>query len=1252
MSCLCAEGTFDKDLRMRIKRIDLCGFKSFSDKAGLELREQITGVVGPNGCGKSNIVDALRWAMGEQSARHLRGKSMEDVIFNGSESRGPSGVAEISITFENDGRVPVEYLSYNEITVTRSLHRDGTSEYSINRLPVRLRDVTNLFLGTGVGTKAYSIIEQGRVGMIVSAKPEDRRYFLEEAAGITKYRRRQQAATRKMEATQQNLLRVSDIVSELEKRLGSLRRQAKKAERYREYREEMRSIEMRAAAHELLELTAEGKFNQATLDAVVDRRCEAELGVATAEAKLENARLGVADVDREIATLQESVYQLENEVKLTENSIAHHTQEVHELRERDAKAAAEIGELENAESDAERQLESVQADYETHRLRQARVAESLAAFEATYATMHGDLEDIEAALESEREQSATWERCASDATAELRELSQRQVHCQERCQELSQERETLVERLASLGENAVEVSGLLQSLRQGRAMIAEARARAAEQLRSLEDREHHGSAELEVLQTELHRRRSRLASLEEIQRRYEGFDRGTRAIMQRYNGDSRERGILGVVAEYLGAPPEYETALEAVLGQRLGAVIVEDNSITVDSIEYLKSNDEGRSSFIPRSGALAASVLAAAPVGTVWDAQTGGQSSMGLQEAGGGAQPVWVDQEEREHRTAVDALPGVRGQLVDLVSCSGEYENLATALLKEVVVVESLVAGLEIWPHCRGKTLVTLDGELLSPDGTVTGGSADAEQGGVLRQRREISELTDIIEQLDQQYERAFDAHVALKTEIKGTQDRLHSATRRDHETEKDIIGRDKDLNQLNAQTEALRARLHKVDAELLRLGEDAGRIAESNEKAEKARDEAAAEQRLARDTVALLNQARKHATVRCERARQEMTDCRVLMAQIEANCEATAESLRSLERARVERRQRIGRLRDESQRGRARCEQLGQKLARLEENLRDKVTDSAKEQSRLEEQRAIHAERMQQAEQLECQMRELRQSVGEITQQASTLELRRSELRMGLSNLEARVWERYRESLPSVAGDYHLLPRISEAETERLGQLAQLIARMGEVNLTAIEEFAEVNQRYEFLVSHKKDLEGALVQLQRAISRINRTCRHRFLETFEAVNKRFQSIFPRLFNGGRAKLVLTGSEAAGDDVLNKAGVDVVAQPPGKKLQSLDMMSGGEKALTAVSLIFAMFQVKPTPFCLLDEVDAPLDEANVIRFREIVREMSKQSQFIIITHNRRTMEIADQLYGVTMEEPGISRLVSVNLNEAAQAVAN
>jgi chromosome segregation protein len=1197
---------------MRIRRLDVVGFKSFMDKTVVVFDEGVTGVVGPNGCGKSNVADSIRWVLGEQSARQLRGRSMEDVIFNGSESKPPLSMAEVILTFENDrpGELPAQYQAYSEITVGRRLFRSGESEYLVNGVPARLLDVNDLFFGSGVGRTAYSIIEQGRIGQIVSARPEDRRSIIEEAAGITKYKKRREAAERKMEATQQNLLRVADIVQELGKQLDSLNRQARKAEKYKALRAQIRELELAAAAARFLELTATRRAAEERHAAL--RADEAEIAARLAEldGALEASRAVLAEGEARVAELSGKEHELESALRVSEVSAEAASRELEQIAER---TRAQANEVEGLKAQAE-----ALAGERDALLRQRDDLQSLASSD------EGRLGDAEVALrEAGREQGDLQGEADRARGAAASALSEVASHRSQLAQ-IERQRQDLRARLGrnraeaeELAARAGELDGSrsrwtekLGQTRQLKLRLEEQRGAQEELLERTRAEFIQNEAKLITLREELQDKRARLTSLLEVMRNYEGYGRGVRSLMTRAGqGEARDRGIFGLVADVVSAPAEYETAVEAVLGERLQYVIVESHSQGVEAIDFLKTAAEGRASLIPLA-----------------------------RLRGGEGAPSEPD---RSH-------PGFVAACLDVVRFEPSYEKVARFLLGDALIVRDLPSALELWQAQEPRrTLVTLDGEVLDPYGVVTGGPLEGEGHGALQRRREVQELEETVRAFEAEFQLAQERHRTLQARLLQLEAALKSLDRDGHEKELALRDQEKDLARLGEELERVGHRMGQLEIE--RAGLDDGlsaltreeeehRLAAATAEAEQAR----AEER-AREAVAHLEAVKRRA----DALGAELVNLKVKVAADAERRESIGAALRRIDDARREVDERRGRLFAALSEANARASELRGRVDGTRVDLGRLEADLAQVREGLAAARTAHEASQGAARAREDEARELRARVEGIRQEAGESALTSREQAMALAHLEEQTRERCQAELRWEVARFHLVKPPGDAERERLEELKAQADRMGAINLTAIEEYDELKARHEFLSAQKGDLEASIADLKSAIVKINRASRERFRETFDLVNEKFQQVFPRLFNGGRAGLALTQDDSGETE----GGVEIFAQPPGKKLQSVNLLSGGEKALTAVSLIFAIFLIKPTPFCLLDEVDAPLDDANVGRYNDLVKEMAKTSQFILITHNKRTMEMVDTLYGVTMEEPGVSKLVSVRLSERAKESA-
>ena len=1536
---------------MRIKRVEIIGFKSFCDRAVVQIGESITGVVGPNGCGKSNIVDAIRWCMGEQSAKHLRGKAMEDVIFAGSETRGPAPMAEVSLTFDDVGfsaetlelartsdeasaeqalesLVPEEeaptaqwtdaegnpiaspqeeaaailadqppafdFAHYTEVTITRRLYRDGLSQYFINKTPCRLRDITDFFLGTGVGTKAYAIIEQGRIGQIVSSRPQDRRAIIEEAAGITKFKAKKKAAEKKLDQTRQNLMRVSDIVTELDKRMGTLRRQAQKAERYRKYKTEVKDIELWKFSHRWLELAGEGRLVSERLVEARTEREATQTSWVTKDAHVVTERAELALEERRLVGIQEQVYELDNRLRLGESKIGFERREAEELDTRIGGARTEIDQIGAQREQGAAELASRESELDALEQEVTRESAEVATREAAAGEARQMLANTQGRLDEARSEIGSRRTEIASADAQLEALARRRDEAARRLERVMGETEQHTSRVKELERESRRVDGALSQLRQTRLDLGSQNEDFETRRSQLAAETATNESVVETLKAELQRRTSRLSSLREIQDRYEGFDRGTRAVMQHADRITRsitsdvalqsldDEAIRGIVADIVRAPEHLEVAVEAALGDRLGGILVHKPEVGLAAIGFLKQTSAGRTAFVAleqrvssdavpeliptggsgisgytpsahvsqpvrfegeggasswispawepsptspsapaalrRVGEGSAPIVAAptnvddaaqvevlavdtparstamlgftsdawsgdastssessssAPVFTTesllgdgsddeaivesdaanadvstdvddaWFAEArdaaadlppaaaplvaadlpraempeaagemphAGASDLGASDLGAsdlgasdlgasdlgasdlGASDLGVSRDAdlisgttsdgRDASGSFDAVPvaesdvitsarvasapgmeGVIGRLSELVAFADGYADIGKRLLAKTLVVDDLARAIEL--HRRGvaERLVTLDGDVVDEDGVVAGGSRDARGAGVLAQKREIRDLEEMVGRLEHELAEATAKLLSSKAELAQVTKAIEGLRKQVHEGEIAITGHEKDELRVRGELERHREQLGRLGAEQLEL-EERLRVIGADEQAnrDKRTGAIARIEELERAQLDLLSDVSTHRD-RLEELANMLTEARIRAAQLgEKRAAAEAATLR-LQRTDAELAARADRLAEEidgaSRRAatlREGCDQLAAELALVREQRDGEVRV-------LDEGRTAYQHRLSSLTEVEMEARELRTRADRLGSEVNQLELRDGQVRMTRQVVEDQVCERYQIEVPAVLTDYHLRSPVSETEENRLTELRELIDRMGtDINLTAIEEYAEVSQRFEFLSAQKIDLERAVDQLQRAIDKINRTSRKLFKDTFDAVNATFKEVYPRLFRGGQASLSLTmgpergGANAAGGEGgeggaataknidLLEAGIEIMAQPPGKKNTTVDQLSGGEKALTAVALVFSIFLIKPSPFCILDEVDAPLDEANVDRYNELVREMTDRSQFIVITHNKRTMEAADNLYGVTMQEPGVSKLVTVNLS--------
>lgn len=1189
---------------MHIKKLEISGFKSFVERTSIHFDHDVIGIVGPNGCGKSNVVDAIRWCMGEQSAKHLRGRSMEDVIFNGADSRPPAGLAEVTITFDNTDphyaeSLPVEYRDYPEIAVTRRLFRDGTSEYKINAVHVRLRDITELFLGTGVGTKAYSIVEQGRIGQIVSARPEDRRLFIEEAAGVTKYKQRRKQAERKMDLTRQNLARVHDIVSEIERSSAALQRQVAKAERYKSYRNEHEDLVLHDASHRLLGLVVVEKVHRGILEEGKGKLEVLSAGLAEAELGLSQARAVASAIEGQTEHASKRAFAADNEVSALQaenqrakDRIVHLEEKLASATRGQEEASQKIEELAKERLELTQRFDSLSQDEGARESDAANEVEALADLREQESAAVDDLEVIRKDLADARAQAAS-------AEARLDGLGTRRMDGEVRVDTLRNEKDGIFGEHESLVGRKTALAAALAEAESGKRLTEEERGLLEAEISSLRGTQLESEKVVDTLKNDLGMKRNRLRVLEDLHRRLEGVGAGARALISK--GDA---AVLGLVADRIEAPEELTAAFAGLLGERLQYVVVENPERGLELLAELRGSGRGRGHIVPLRPAYI---------------------------AGGGPLDL--------------SGPGILGKLSDRLVFNASDAGLVHALVGDAILAETAETAVLFVQAHPGSTAVSLDGTVARPEGVISGGSGDDVAAGMVEQKREMHRLGDEIARLSTDYEEKNEAHHRSRARLMELETSLEAARQAAHEgalahvsVQKDLAETEKDLERTLRRQETIEAEISDLCATLesAALSE-----AECSHELEEVRSRSEQSQMLAAEAELRVANWRERVSVQASL----VTERKVRLAQVKEQTESVRSALERVTAQVDELSQRRTRLAEEVQEAAIGLGETAAKIVLCREARIEAAELSVLAHSELEVARGQLEETRAALASCEGRLREYRVDQAEIDSvvRENEMALQRSEIER--EHLLASVAEKFRGlNLHRVVGDYHLRPLPTEEQSQRMAELSRLIDRLGPVNLDAAREYEDAQRRFHELNDQKVDIEKALLELEKAIKHMDRESRTRFRDTFEKVNELFKKSFAKNFRGGRAELRLTDP----DDLL-ATGVDIVAQPPGKKLANIELMSGGEKALTAVSLIFAIFQHRPSPFCILDEVDAPLDEANVARYNDAIRSMTANSQFILITHVRKTMQSVDVLYGVTMGEPGVSRLVSVKVNDAAKA---
>ncbi|HEX3619253.1 MAG TPA: chromosome segregation protein SMC [Candidatus Udaeobacter sp.] len=1179
---------------MHLQSLELLGFKSFVDKTIFNFHDGTTAIVGPNGCGKSNVLDAVRWALGEQSAKSLRGDEMADVIFNGADTRKPVGVAEVSLTFTDCAEELG--IDWHDVRVTRRVYRDGNSEYLLNKTPCRLRDVQSLFADTGIARAAYSMMEQGKIDLILSSRPEDRRTVFEEAAGITKYKSQKREALRKLEATEANLLRIGDIIKEVKRQIGSLQRQAGKARRYQAMHADLRVLETHHARKQLDSLEGELATCRKEIERLSANEAAARAKIDSSENALTEQRRDLDKLDIEVADSRAAVQQLQSDIAAHRSRIEFNRERAEELSELVGRArrditdagkkhkqhAAEMEQTNNSIAQIEGNLKEKEAELNQ--------LDTLAANIQKNRTERGTrLQQLQLALSKSESRTAGLEEELS-GTQTRRELTRAQI------KQLARQMETLAEARQKLVE---QIAGSLKMSRR-KAIDVEATLREREKL--LAEAEQNIAA----LERALAEKQSRLEVLCQLNEEGEGLAEGSQAVMKGIGEFSRFReAITGSLVGQLDVDSKFIPAIEAALGRNLHALVLKEADSAYEIIEQLKKKKLGQAALvIPQS--------------------TG-----------------------RAQRSERKALPtGALAWTTDNLTAPPGFEPLIMQLLGDVAIFSDLQQALECKKHEPAVAMATLAGEFISTEGIVFGGSSEVRAASFLQRKAHIAELTreqaalgrecdSLLAKRDEE-KSAVETASQLRREASDAERKIDNLRSEQGALERQVAVADERIAQLERELKAIRDQLTKEHGELITF--------ETAQKQSTQREEQLTEK---------INQLR--LAVATERQRHEN-----LIAQREPMSARDAElveliSLREADIGMYE--QKLAAQAEESRESEAAIQDQTRRREELEANA-----------ANVAEQRSTRVAAISGSE---TELRRLRDSLGELQDGRSQRQVRGSQLQMKIDNLAEHISRSYHIDLRAFATDEMALEKVLRAQVKRsekleggdpaapgspelaapemekrITDLRTQLDNMGPVNLDAVHEYDELEERYKFLETQNNDLTNSRRELLDVIAQINSTTRKLFNETFAQVRTNFREMFAQLFGGGRADLSLLDE----NDPLN-CGIEIIARPPGKQLQSISLLSGGERSMVAVALLFAIYMVRPSPFCILDEVDAAMDEGNINRFIRVLDRFVEQSQFIIITHNKRTIAKADVLYGVTMEERGVSKLVGMKLT-APEHVSN
>ncbi|MBO2942747.1 chromosome segregation protein SMC [Paenibacillus sp. F411] len=1189
---------------MFLKRIELAGFKSFADKTEMDFVRGITAVVGPNGSGKSNISDGIRWVLGEQSAKSLRGGKMEDIIFAGSDARKAVNYGEVSLTLDNADHVLP--LDFSEVTVTRRVHRSGDSEYLINRQPCRLKDITELFMDTGIGKEAYSIIGQGRIEEILSTRSEDRRGIFEEASGIVKYKSRKKESVRKLDETEQNLLRIHDLVTELEDQIGPLKEQSAKAMRYKELKEQLKYKEISLYVYQIEQIHTAWSEAGEKLEQLKQEQLSLSTVVSAHDAKLESDRLALKQLEEEVEGIQSQLLQFSQSYEKSEGYA-----EVLKERRRNLERTKEqlTSSVDQGDSRlSERQAELVCMEEKLKSLHQelSQLRDSLSAEEAKLVGVNGGIsqqqeESLKGSLLELMNQMAQARNEIRYADQRMEALEKRMSRAQEESGKWDEQKEQLLQRKEHIERSIERCAKEIAELRGG--YISE-----SERYHSLQKLLDESQQALRKWEQKREAQIARRDTMQEMQDDFDGFMLGVKEVLKAAR-KSALLGVHGAVAELITVPEKLELAMETALGASVQHIVMENEAVSRQAIQFLKQRQLGRATFLPLD-------------------------------------VIRPRQVSSQDRSLAEGEQGFVGFGSELVKFDPAYSSIVGSLLGNVVIAETLEQANKIAArfHYRYR-VVTLEGDVVNAGGSMTGGSHHKKSNNLLGRKRQLDSLDQEIQESEAQLSKLRQGIDKVRRQMTEAQEKLDQLRRDGDERRLEEQQAASDRKQLEHELRHVLEQAELAGQEKSGQEQEAKEIGDGRERAVKLLAELEEKEKQTHQAIQAAAFARKANESAKEELQGSLTSMKVREGKLDQEIFSLEESFKRLRS-------------DVSNHGREHRqnrEMLTSVTAELEQNALESVKQTEnlnhyrlkKEEAaeQLEFKRASRAQLSQKLELAENETREQRNQLKFVEDQLRQTEIGVNRLDVELENILKKLSDDYELSY-ELAKQRYAVPEDVPAVQLEVRELKRDISSLGEVNLGAIEEYQRVNERYQFLHEQKEDLIEAKTTLYQVIKEMDDEMSRRFKTTFDAIRKEFVTVFAKLFGGGRADLILMDPER-----MLETGIDIVAQPPGKKLQNLQLLSGGERALTAMALLFSILQVKPVPFCVLDEVEAALDEANVVRFARYLREFSEQTQFIVVTHRKGTMEEADVLYGVTMEEGGVSKLVSVKLENEEAVIA-
>ncbi len=1181
---------------MYLKRLELQGFKSFADKTVLELMPGLTTVIGPNGSGKSNISDAIRWVLGEQSMKSLRGTKSEDIIFAGTQNRKSLGFAEASLVFDNsDEKLPIEY---SEVTVTRKIYRSGESGYYINKTPCRLKDILELFMDTGIGKDGYSIIGQGKIDDILSNKSEDRRHIFEEAAGIVKYRARKEESEKKLEHTKLNLLRVDDIVTEIEGSIGPLKEQSEKAKKFLDYRESLKNIEVGLFLHNI----EENKNNLSKIEEdekILKENYEDELTRQNKfQIQKDDLKSDIDNITNQIEEMQKLGFESTNKIEKINSDIKVNEERISNNEINYKRFEEDINETKN-------KIEELKEEQKTKENKKENLYKNKEKFEAELKEKQAELEKISSKL-SEKEIEIEEKKKKVEANIDLKYENQNVISTQNATFEEVEKREKTLKNEVQTTISELDSSRITKGeIEKEFSEIESKRNKAQEKLNNINEKRAESTQKIKEYEDEINKisynirmKDSRLKFLQETEKEKEGYTKSVKNLLLDCDKNKElSKGVCGVLANIVSTEKEYETAIEMCLGGSLQNIVTETESEAKKLVEHLRKNNMGRASFLPIT------------------------SVKGRK----------IDKYDSKH------INGIIGVASDLVKYDKKYEGIILSLLGRTIIVDNMDNGVELAKKNRYSfRIVTLKGDVINPSGSITGGSVMQKTVNILGRSREIesiqkeinvlnkkleniqkekedylSDIEDVLEEASSLEQNMQEIDITYATEkqkmvsIEENVERLENRLARLKQEQESIINKKQELNAIKEEAKEQIEKLSKENEELNKVIEEFANLNKDNQK-----------------YIDDLNFDITNLKISVSSFEESEMSIKEMTERIEEDIKNNEESIRNKQ-------EQLSNIKNDNEQLMNNINELKNKITQIKED----VENSGNKVEKLKEERIKSNEKL---EKTEKEIESLFKTIEGLKEQLVKIDVKKTKTAQDIEDIINKMWEEY-ELTPNSCENYEKPSNVAQTQ-KRVKEIREEIKKLGSINVDSIEEYKQLKERYDFMCEQRLDLEDAIAKLKKIINEMTQVMKEQFSEKFKIINKNFNEVFKELFGGGKAELILTDEQ----NIL-ECGIEIQAQPTGKKLQNMSLLSGGERALTAIALLFAILKINPSPFCVLDEIEAALDDVNVFRYADYLKKFTKETQFLVITHRKGTMEAADTVYGVTMEENGISKLLSMKL---------